>query len=343
MTAPKKNLNKEIIALFSGQTSTITTPKLYVELTGNHSLAVILNQCVFWSNKSKSQDGWFFKEYEDWFEEIHMPERTLRRRFDKLEERGWISTKVKKANGLNTKHITVHMDEIIGAISNMLDVDCPNRPLCPDGVNDEQNTCTKSAPTGHFGRSEPATLAVSTIYTDDNLHMITTTNCKSSSSFFFSETLDKTLLQQKLVADKRSDEEFMANVIKHIDNFSDLNFSRIVRAQGVLKLLKKLKTQNIIFYAKGNEPKESPKATAPQQLKSPFSPEELELVGQYKHAKKMEAYGAPIDVHMPKAKAKEALAIITRMKAMEGNECLPEKTVRSGSLLSVSSLVSHLV
>src|ERR1700679_1115233 len=159
MSTPKINLNKEIVALFSGQSSVVTTPKLYIQLTGNHSLAVVLNQCVYWSNKSSGKGGWFYKDYEEWFEEIHIPERTLRRRFDKLEELGWITTKVKKVHGLNVKHVCPHMDKIIESISIMLNKEHPNRPDWPNGEENEQKICTKAAPTGHFGRSESATLA----------------------------------------------------------------------------------------------------------------------------------------------------------------------------------------
>jgi hypothetical protein len=169
MTDTKKNLNKEIIALFSGQSSVVTTPRLYIQLTGSHSLGSVLNQSVFWSNKSECQDGWFHKTYEDWTEEIQIPERTLRRLFDKLEKKGWLTTKVKKVRGINTKHVRPNMDNIIDSISRMLSIECPIRPLVNSGTEIEHKTCTKVAPYGHIGRSEPATLADSTIYTEEYL------------------------------------------------------------------------------------------------------------------------------------------------------------------------------
>jgi len=174
MSSPKINLNKEIIALFSGQASVVTTPKLYIKLTGSHSLAIVLNQCVYWSNKSEHKDGWFYKQYHEWFDEVHIPERTLRRRFDRLEQMGWITTKVKKIRGLNTKHIYPHMDKIIDSISIMLSTDCPDRPTSPVSPESEQKPCTKVAPTGQSGRSEPATLSDSSIYTEDYEQIKTT-------------------------------------------------------------------------------------------------------------------------------------------------------------------------
>lgn len=342
----KINLNKEILALFSGQASVVTTPKLYIMLTGNHALAIILNQCVYWSNKSENKDGWFYKEYKEWFDEIHMPERTLRRRFDRLEQMGWITTKVKKIRGTNTKHIFPHMDKIIASISTMLDTTCPDRPLCPvpeSSINDEQKPCTKITPTGQNGRSEPAKVADSSIDTEDYLQK-KLTNCESSSSFYFSETIDQDIVGQKLFRDDRTDDEFLKEVIEHVENHSDKKFSRIVRAQGAIKLLAKLKSQNIIFYVAGKEPKEDVKPK--KQVESVFTDDELAAVNEYKHAKKMEEWGAAFEVHMPNQdRVKLALSVIERIKAMEATPCKPRlapNSARKNSLTSASNLVSHL-
>ncbi len=252
MSSPKINLNKEIIALFSGQSSQVSTPKLYIQLTGSHSLALVLSQIVFWSNKSSCKDGYFYKTYEEWFEEIHIPERTLRRRFDLLEERDWITTKVRKVNGKNIKHAIPNMDRIIESISIMLNTECPNRPTCPDGEEIEQKTCIKSAPTGQNGRSEPAKMADSSIYTDKNLQK-KLTNCASSSSFFFSETIDKNMLNQKLERDERTVYEFLDECAEHVDNHSDKNLPRLQRASALVKLLINHKKDNIVFMVAGKK------------------------------------------------------------------------------------------
>ncbi len=174
MSTPTVNLNKQIIALFSGQTSTFTTPKLYVQVTGSQSLGLILNQIVFYSNKSTiCKDGWFYKPYEEWFDEILIPERTMRRKLTRLEQQGLIETKVKKVNDLNTLHLRPNMDKLIELISIILNSDCPNRPLCLNGTENEQENCIKTAPTGHFVRSGTATLSDSSIYTEEILHNTT--------------------------------------------------------------------------------------------------------------------------------------------------------------------------
>jgi hypothetical protein len=254
MSDPKINLNKEIIALFSGQTKTITTPKLYIELTQSYTQANVLNQCIYWSNKSKLNNGWFYKTYNEWFEEIHINERTLRRIFKKLEKKGFILTKIKKVKGVNTLHIFMNVDFLIDCISNMLSQECPNRTLCPNEPNDDQNSCTKSAPTGQSVRSEPDKVSVSggSISLDtNNYFQKRLTNCvSSSSSFLFSETTDRNLLNQKLSRDSRTDEEFMVECLKHVENCSDKKFPVLQRANSLVKLLKRLKAGNIIFNEK---------------------------------------------------------------------------------------------
>lgn len=185
--SPKKanNINKEIVALFSGfsgQSNTVTIPRMYVELTGSHSTGVVLNQCVFWSNKSKKEEGWFYKTYEEWFEEIHVPERTLRRHFEKLELAGWITTKIKKVNGINVKHIFTHTDRIIESLQNKLYNNNPNQPICPVSIN--------TGETAVQNLTHPATLADSDrplcpvpLYTDDYIQ--NTKDCETTSSSFF--------------------------------------------------------------------------------------------------------------------------------------------------------------
>lgn len=238
MSKKNVNLNKEIIALFSGQSSTITTPKLYYQLTGSFSLAVILNQIVFWSNKSSCNDGYFYKKYEEWFEELHIPERTLRRRFDTLESNGWIHTKVKMVVGKNVKHIKPDMDKIIESISNMLDIDCPNRQEPDIGAENEQDSCTKVAPTGQTGRSEPAKLADPTIYTDN--HIQTTTTESSSSEYFFSKSIDEELLcAREKTNDDRSDEEFLSQCKYHIEQSQKGGYNFQQSLAGLMKIVKR--------------------------------------------------------------------------------------------------------
>lgn len=95
---------RSLISSFSGQDRMITIPKIYIELTGEYAAASLLNQIVFWSDKSKRNDGFFYKTYKEWEEELSLSEYQVRRSVEKLEEKGVVETKLKKANGSPTIH-----------------------------------------------------------------------------------------------------------------------------------------------------------------------------------------------------------------------------------------------
>lgn len=290
MPQQKRNLNKEILGLFSGQSSQVTTPKVYIEITGSHSLATILNQAVFWSNKSSCSDGFFYKTYAEWFEEIHIPERTLRRHFDTLEKMGLITTKVKKVDGKNTKHVQPHVDKIIELISDMLDVNTPIRPTWPDGAKSEQKPCTKTVPTGQNGRSEPANLADSSIYTEEYLQKNTITakdspaeKQESSSSFFTSKQKEE-LKSLRHHSDTRGGEIFIENCQHHIETQINDN-SKYQRIGGLKKILKGLQETGEVFKAKGYIDKNDKILNKEQESKKQ---KEFEAAQDAQHFKKME-------------------------------------------------------
>lgn len=107
---------KALIAQTSGQKNTLTIPKIYVELTGDLTTALLLNQIVFYSDKSKRNDGYFYKTYKDWEEEILLTERQVRNSANKLKKMGLIETKVMKANGSPTVHYKLDYDKLVDSI-----------------------------------------------------------------------------------------------------------------------------------------------------------------------------------------------------------------------------------
>ena len=95
---------RALISSFSGQDRMITVPRIYIELVGEYPAAALLNQIVFWSDKSKRKDGFFYKTYKEWEEELALSEYQVRRCVKQLEEKGVVETKLKKANGSPTLH-----------------------------------------------------------------------------------------------------------------------------------------------------------------------------------------------------------------------------------------------
>lgn len=114
---------KYLIAEFSGQERTITVPKIYVEMVGDYTTAILLNQIVFYSDKSKRTDGFFYKTYKDWQEELMLTERQVRLSTNKLKDLKLVETKLKKADGSPTLHYKLDMDVLSDSILTL----CQNR------------------------------------------------------------------------------------------------------------------------------------------------------------------------------------------------------------------------
>lgn len=256
-----KNINKEIIALFSGQSANVTTPKIYIELTGSYARANVLNQCVYWCNKSKCSYGYFYKTYAEWFEEIHIPERTLRRILKKFEREGWIETKIKKVANLNTLHIKPDIDKIIDSIQFLLIKNDPNRPKCQDGSKTTQKTCTKTVPTGQNGRSEPAKMAGSLYIDSDEYFQMSTTTAGSGvtgrdlSSSIFSEKTDAHLLSLRQPNDIRTPQQFLEECKFHTEKRDKTLYSEPQSISGLIKILQRGDFKTPIGFKSVNEGK----------------------------------------------------------------------------------------
>lgn len=107
---------RRVLAQLSGHDRIVTIPKLYIELTGDLVESILLNQIVFYSDKSKREDGYFYKSYKEWTEELSLTERQVRYAAKKLIAKGLIETKVLKANGNPTVHYRLRFDNLLAWI-----------------------------------------------------------------------------------------------------------------------------------------------------------------------------------------------------------------------------------
>lgn len=103
---------KEIISQFSGQANIITVPKIFVEALGDYDQAILLNQLIFWSDKSKRKDGYFYKSYPEWEEELYLSKYKVRKAIKVLTSLKLVETKLERANGSPTLHYKVDMEEL---------------------------------------------------------------------------------------------------------------------------------------------------------------------------------------------------------------------------------------
>jgi len=133
----KESNHKQMISLIksiSGQANVLTIPRLYIDiLDGDVKAALLLSQIVYWSDKSIRTDGWFWKSYPEWHEELAIPKRTAVRKVELLKDMGLIETQVKRAMGAPTTHYKVNMQAISDLIMSKWENDNANwhDPIVP--------------------------------------------------------------------------------------------------------------------------------------------------------------------------------------------------------------------
>lgn len=101
-----------IITQFSGQNNIIPIPTIYIRITEDYPSAALLNQMIYWSDRTSRKDGYFYKSYNEWYEELHLTEYQVRRATKKLKSFGFVNTALKKANGAPTLHYKVDTKEV---------------------------------------------------------------------------------------------------------------------------------------------------------------------------------------------------------------------------------------
>jgi len=110
MTKQKDMFN--LIKSFSGQNNILTAPKLFIDLMGSIEGGLFLSQLLYWSDKTKNQYGWFYKTYQDWYDEIRLSKYQIAKYVKICESKdfGFLKTKVKKANNSPTLHYKINED-----------------------------------------------------------------------------------------------------------------------------------------------------------------------------------------------------------------------------------------
>lgn len=79
-------------------------PQLARELGGDIEAAIFYQQVYYWSNKGSREDGFIYKTKEEIEQETTLTRRQQDRIRRKLVQKGWLETKIMKANGTPTLH-----------------------------------------------------------------------------------------------------------------------------------------------------------------------------------------------------------------------------------------------
>lgn len=115
--------HRQIIALIkaiSGQSNVLTIPRVFVGLCkGSHRAALLLSQCVYWSDKGDS-DGWFFKTRDEWKTELGLNQHAIATALRVLP---WVETTVKPVRRTPKTHYRVDMSALAAAVAERLDIE----------------------------------------------------------------------------------------------------------------------------------------------------------------------------------------------------------------------------
>jgi len=113
---------KSIVSLIksiSGQANVLTIPRIYLTLLdNNHRAALLLSQCVYWSDKTKDNDGWFYKTDQDWQDELGLPRGGLETALKCISK--YVTTKIAKVYGTPKTHYRVDLDVLTRDIIEIL-------------------------------------------------------------------------------------------------------------------------------------------------------------------------------------------------------------------------------
>lgn len=95
---------RAVLGNFTGQGGFLTIPKTLIAYCGSLERGLLLSQIIYWSDRTTDPDGWFYKTYVEWEEEITLSEYQVRRHTKGLQSTNLIETKLKKVHGSPTLH-----------------------------------------------------------------------------------------------------------------------------------------------------------------------------------------------------------------------------------------------
>lgn len=74
-----KNTIYGLVSQFLGQQNNISVPVPLVRMLGDYTAAAFVAQVTYWSDRTRDPEGWFWKTYEQWLEEMHLTNDQIRR------------------------------------------------------------------------------------------------------------------------------------------------------------------------------------------------------------------------------------------------------------------------
>lgn len=115
-----------IISSFTGHNANYVIPKEFMRLTRDTNAALILSQLVYWTGRQADPDGWIYKSYAEWEDEIFLSQKVVGTAVKKLKGLDVIETQVRMIrldNGMlgnRCVHYRVNQGKLAELITNQL-------------------------------------------------------------------------------------------------------------------------------------------------------------------------------------------------------------------------------
>lgn len=123
-TIPKTITDKkaaiDLITALTGQANILSIPVEFIRYTGSIDCALFLSQLLYWADKGSRRDGYIWKTYEQWEDEIFLSEYKVRKAANHLKSLGILETDIKKANGSPTVHYRIDLEKFSDSFLNFL-------------------------------------------------------------------------------------------------------------------------------------------------------------------------------------------------------------------------------
>lgn len=169
MTKDSVNELKKVLLDLLGQKNRLSVHKSLIYFSGSIERAIVLDQIIFWSDKSTDdEEGWFHKSYEEWQEEITIPKTTLVRIFLHFESLDFMERKTKVVRGVRKLFIKANVSKIINQLV-LFSHQSTKVALCSKkSAETNENRCIKVAPKYQSGTLQSTKMALS--YKEQNKH-----------------------------------------------------------------------------------------------------------------------------------------------------------------------------
>ena len=132
---------KVLVSQFSGQHNTIGVPRPFCKFMGSLEGGAFLSQLIFWSDKGKREDGWFYKRHSEWEEELMLSPHKVNKFSSHLKSLGILKTKLKKANNAPTIYYQFDYERFVELFVAFLKSDSENfnNPILKNLIMDSEN------------------------------------------------------------------------------------------------------------------------------------------------------------------------------------------------------------